>query len=151
MYREIDVSYYVNDPKLKMTILTCRNLKEALVYASWANEVVSKGLVVEEQNYGGGITGDVLLSYYGFTIDSVIDLIFSLVPNRSRIEGNKLLLKYMLSEPNISKSICCQCSNKNPEHYSRLSRMIGQQCLSVSRLTGGRNPMKLLRGIRGDL
>ncbi|ONG18936.1 hypothetical protein BWR13_01675 [Escherichia coli] len=75
----------------------------------------------------------------------------TLMPTRSRAESNIVLIKIMLKTPTQSKATCCLKADKYPAHYSRLSRTLSQHCAWISQLSGGRNPMKLLRGIRGDL
>lgn len=146
------MAFYVNDNTLQVTILSCRTDKEASVYATWANEYLGiNSICVETEKYDVFATGEQLLSYFGFTVDSIVEQVFALLPIRSRVESNVELIKTMLRETNLSKALCCQHANKYPEHYSRLSKTLGQYCSRISGLTGGRNPMKLLRGIRGDI
>lgn len=144
--------YHVNDTKAELTLLACKSFKEAKIYATWANECMSSDQVqVSSSAYSTHITGDRLLSYFDFTIDSLVERIFLQLPSRSRVESNIVLIKAMLKEPCLSKSVCCREANKYPTHYSRLSKTIGQHCALIASVTGGRNPMKLLRRIRGDL
>ncbi|MDO90948.1 hypothetical protein EB413_19845 [Salmonella enterica] len=82
---------------------------------------------------------------------SLVDRVFTLMPVRTRVDSNKLLIKTMLKNPTLSKASCCLQVDKYPTHYSRLSNTLSEHCAWVGLLSGGRNPMKLLRGIRGDL
>ncbi|AXC88506.1 hypothetical protein PZE02_003445 [Salmonella enterica subsp. enterica serovar Vitkin] len=146
------MTYYVNDTASGTTLLSCRTKKEASIYASWANECQgSCNIEAQECKYPIQSSGEQLLNYFGFTIDSLVDGLFTLMPTRSRAESNIVLIKTMLKDPSQSKSTCCIQANKYPTHYSRLSRTLSEHCAWVSLLSGGRNPMKLLRGVRGDL
>lgn len=144
--------YYVNDAKSKITLLVCSSEREAKIFATWANELKDGMLIrTDTHQYPERASGEELLRYFGFTIDSIVDLIFSILPTRSRVDSNATLIKAMLYEPGKTKSACCEQAKKNPTHYSRLSNILGQHCSLIASLTGGRNPMKLLRGLRGDL
>ncbi|HCJ5541468.1 TPA: hypothetical protein NUX02_004162 [Escherichia coli] len=144
--------YYVNDTAAATTLLTCRTKKEASIYASWANECQGEcNIEAQEDKFPIQISGEELLIYFGFTIDTLVDRLFTLMPTRSRAESNIVLIKIMLKTPTQSKATCCLKADKYPAHYSRLSRTLSQHCAWISQLSGGRNPMKLLRGIRGDL
>lgn len=146
------MAFYVNDTKNQATLLICRSFKEASIYATWANENLDCNYIrADTERCAHLITGEKLLSYYGFTIDSLIERLFSLLPSRSRVDSNVALIKILLKNTDISKSASCQQANKYPTHYSRLSNTLGQHSTWIASVTGGRNPMKLLRGIRGDL
>lgn len=146
------MAYYVNDTTAGTTLLVCRTRNEALIYASWANECQGGcNVEAQENKFPIQISGEQLLHYFGFTIDSLVDRLFTLMPTRSRADSNVILIKSMLKNPSQSKSTCCLHADKYPAHYSRLSRTLSQHCAWVSLLSGGRNPMKLLRGVRGDL
>lgn len=146
------MAYYVNDTTTGTTLLACRTKNEASIYALWANECQGGcSIEAQEERFPIQIGGEELLNYFGFTIDSLVDRLFTLMPTRSRAESNIVLIKTMLKDPSQSKSTCCLQAEKYPAHYSRLSKTLSQHCAWVSLLSGGRNPMKLLRGIRGDL
>ncbi|ENU4835439.1 hypothetical protein ACFH4J_003423 [Escherichia coli] len=146
------MSYFVNDTINKVTLLRCTDINEAIIYASWATECGNvKSIEIEHSPYKTNAQGDLLLSYYGFSIDSLVDTVFSSMPQRSRNLINKSLIKMLLRFPELTKNECCVLTGKEPTHYSRVSRMMSNNCKLVSELSGGRNPMKLMRGIRGDL
>ncbi|EBH3057705.1 hypothetical protein FKH56_22335 [Salmonella enterica] len=144
--------FYVNETSECMTVLVCRTMREAEIYAGWANENLGVSSIRPSTTYyNNHITGDRLLGYFGFTIDSLVDRVFTLMPVRTRVDSNKLLIKTMLKNPTLSKASCCLQVDKYPTHYSRLSNTLSEHCAWVGLLSGGRNPMKLLRGIRGHL
>ena len=121
--------FYVNETSECMTVLVCRTMREAEIYAGLANENLGVSSIRPSTTYyNNHITGDRLLGYFGFTIDSLVDRVFTLMPVRTRVQVDKY-----------------------PTHYSRLSNTLSEHCAWVGLLSGGRNPMKLLRGIRGDL
>ena len=146
------MSYYVNDKINKITVLICSDISEASVYAAWALEATQiRSIEIERSPYTTTATGETLLGYYGFSIDSLVDNIFACMPQRSKAWLNKSMVKMLLRFPELSKNECCLLTGKQPTHYSRVSRLMSQHCKKVSELSGGRNPMKLLRGIRSDL
>ncbi|VAK79297.1 Uncharacterised protein [Enterobacter cloacae] len=146
------MTYYVNDAGRMVTLLACASAIDARIFASWANEHMrSDQVCVEMQRHALIEEGDDLLSYFGFTIDSLVDRLFVLLPARSQIKANIALIKCLLKEPTLSKQQCCIKQNKSPSHYSRLSNSLSLHAKMVGELTGGRNPIRLLRAIRSDL
>ncbi|WP_303745440.1 hypothetical protein [Enterobacter hormaechei] len=146
------MTYYINDTSNEITVLICSDRSEANVFASWALEVSQiRSIEIELSPYTTTAEGERLLGYYGFSIDSLVDNIFACMPQRSKTWLNKSMVKMLLRFPELSKNECCLLTGKQPTHYSRVSRLMSQHCMKVSELSGGRNPMKLLRGIRSDL
>lgn len=146
------MTYYVNDTHRMVTLLICGTDTDATIYAAWANERLdAKPIQVEAKCHALIKSGDELLGYFGFSIDSLVDTLFLMLPVRSRIHSNIALIKALLREPGISKNQCCIRESKSPTHYSRLSNTLSLHAKWVSDLSGGRNPMRLLRAIRGDL
>nr|EES0545415.1 hypothetical protein [Escherichia coli] len=146
------MTYYVNDTRRMVTLLICGSDSDASVFANWANEHMKTDVIlVETRSLVLIKNGDELLGYFGFSIDSLVDKLFSMLPARSRIHSNTALIKALLREPGLSKHQCCIRENKSPTHYSRLSNNLSLHAKWVSELSGGRNPMRLLRAIRGDL
>lgn len=144
--------HFLNDNSNQLTILCCRSRSEAIIYMTWAQEHNDgKTLVIDSTCHQEVATGENLLSYFGFTLDEIITNLFVLLPPRSRSIENRKLLLFMLLYPTLSKKQCCDMSEKNHEHYSRFSKALSNQCASIAVLSGGRNPLKLLRSIRGDL
>ncbi|MEL6008259.1 hypothetical protein J4Z08_21270 [Citrobacter portucalensis] len=144
--------FFLNDSTANTTILSCRNQTEAAIYKNWAQEHNDgKILSIDLTSLQNMATGEELLRYFGFTIDELIRHLFVLLPARSRSLENRKLLFSMLLYPTLSKKQCCDMSQKNHEHYSRFSKTLSSQCASIALLSGGRNPLKLMRGIRGDL
>ncbi|HDS3503832.1 TPA: hypothetical protein QIR73_004796 [Enterobacter cloacae] len=146
------MTYYVNDTRRMVTLLICGSDTDASVFATWANEHLNTNEIhVETQSFDLVKSGDELLGYFGFSIDSLVDKLFLMLPARSRIHSNTALIKAMLREPGLTKHQCCIRESKSPTHYSRLSNNLSLHAKWVSELSGGRNPMRLLRAIRGDL
>ncbi|MCV9895691.1 hypothetical protein C3O71_12760 [Cronobacter sakazakii] len=144
--------YYVNDTLIKRTLLVCNNKNEARIYSTWANENWPGQVVrAEPHQYSEIDSGDALLAYFGFTIDSLVDAIFQILPARSQNINNVTLIKMLLRNPQLSKHQCCLRSDKHPTHYSRLSNTLGQYCQLTATISGGRSAMKLLRAVRGDI
>ncbi|MGE6471122.1 hypothetical protein [Serratia proteamaculans] len=146
------MNYFVNDVTRQLTIIKGLTHAEGLIYAAWASEnSISSVIKAETVCYEQISDGELILSYYGFSIDTLIDAIFELVPARSQSVNNVKLFKLLLKNPELPKLQCCVLSNKQATHYNRLGRAVGHYCQRVAALSGGRNPMKLLRAIRGDI
>ncbi len=146
------MTVYVNDTVRLATLPVCSSEDEAAIYAVWANEYLKATYIrVESKRYECVNNGDDLLNYFGFTIDSLVDSLFCLLPSRSRISSNISLIKRLLHDTATTKHQCCIMEDKRPSHYGRLSSNISLHSKMVSDLTGGRNPIKLLRAIRSDI
>ncbi|AYN25613.1 hypothetical protein D8682_00625 (plasmid) [Buttiauxella sp. 3AFRM03] len=146
------MTYYVNDTHRMVTLLICGTYADATIYAAWANEQLDANQIqVEAKCHALIKSGDELLGYFGFSIDTLVDTLFLMLPARSRIHSNMALIKTLIREPELSKRQCCIRERKSPTHYSRLSNILSLHAKWVSDLSGGRNPMRLLRAIRGDL
>lgn len=146
------MSYFINDTSNRVTILLCSNQTEASIYAAWAREYAGdKSIEIELSPYTTNAAGDVLLSYYGFSIETLVDTVFECLPKRSQSCSNKSMIKMLLRFPDLTKNECCMLTGREPTHYSRVSRLMSSHCKRVAVLSGGRNPMRLLREIRGDL
>lgn len=144
--------YFVNDTIKKITLLPCLSLPEAKIYATWAQEYDHKTSIdIERSPCKTSAQGDILLAYYGFTIDTLVENVFACLPSRSQSVSNKRMIKMLLRHPELSKNECCILIGKEPTHYSRVSKLIGHHCKRISVISGGRNPMRLMREIRSDL
>lgn len=144
--------FYINDESRCFTILKCETNAEALIYKNWIEENTPNRVIsISAQMDFEFCEGETLVNYFGFTIETLVTSLFDIVPARSQSDKNQGLVIMLLKNPELSKNRCCIACDKEPTHYNRLIKALGTYCALISKLTGGRNPMKLLRGVRSDL
>ncbi|MBB6117773.1 hypothetical protein F4826_004752 [Rahnella inusitata] len=143
---------YLNDKKNQQTIMRYDRPEDFVIFRNWVQENhADLELVSSKQRTGLICDVQLCLHYFGYTVEGFLDDLFDILPARSsNAESNRELIRIVLQNPEMPKSKCCELSGKNPTHYNRLIQTIEENCAKAAKITGGRNPILIIRSIRSD-
>lgn len=143
---------YLNDNTNQQTVMRLPRIEDFVIFRNWVQEN-HPDIQLDSSENRAGVVSDVqlCLNYFGYTLESFLDDLFNLLPPKSAAsDNNRHLIRTVLQNPDMPKSKCCNIAGKNPTHYNRLIQTIEENCNKAAKITGGRNPISIIKSIRAD-